>query len=275
MHCTSTKPVKPMALCFRSRLVFLACFWLLAGCGAGNVLATKPPADLIGAWTVTRVAVDQKDQPHWLYFPDDPRLLGRQVSIGNADVSMDNASRPCEQPSFTTLARTDLQAFIGQRFLRPPREGTSVHPTLVDFGLAASKGAVVPLQLGCANQASEWDGAWMIVLAPDRLMTNYDNSGYVLVLERNNAGYAATPSFACGKASTPAERAICQSATLAAYDRSVAAAWRRALSLAGDDSAELRQAQKAWLETRNACGSDVDCLGKSMRERVDALMQQQ
>ncbi|MGB3271253.1 MAG: lysozyme inhibitor LprI family protein [Rhodanobacter sp.] len=263
-----------MTLRFRSRLASLSCLWLLAGCGAGNVQAARSPADLAGIWTVTRVAVDQEDQPHWLYFPDDPRLLGRQVSIGDAEVSIDNASRPCEQPSFTTLARTDLQAFIGQRFLRPSREGVPSHPTLADFGLAASKGAVVPLQLGCTNPASEWNGAWVVALAPNRLMTNYDNSGYVLVLERD-AGHAATPSFACAKASGPAERAICHSATLAGYDRSVAAAWRRALSLAGGDSAELRQAQKDWLKTRNDCGSDVDCLGKSMRERVDALMQQQ
>lgn len=264
-----------MARRLTSRRVSLPCVWLLVGCGAGNVRAATPPADLAGTWTVTRVAVDQKDQPHWLYFPDDPRLLGRQVSIGTAEISMDNASRPCGRPSFTALAGTDLQTFIGQRFSRPPREGTSAHPTVADFGLATTKDTQVPLQLGCTNQASEWNDAWVVALAPDRLLTNYDNSGYVLVLEREDTSHEVTPSFACGNASARAEQAICQSATLAAYDRSVAAAWRRARSLAGDDSAELRQAQKEWLKTRNACGSDADCLGRSMRERVDALMQQQ
>ena len=40
--------------------------------------AAQPAA---GAWDVIKVAVDRRDQMHWLYKPDDPRLLGRELMI--------------------------------------------------------------------------------------------------------------------------------------------------------------------------------------------------
>lgn len=248
--------------------------WLLAGCVAGNVQAATPPAALMGTWDVVHVAVDRRDQPHWLYVPEDPRLLGREVSISAQEISIDNDSRDCESPSFTALPKTSLRDFVGQRFPRPPQEDTPTHPTLSDFRLAVSNAPVVPLKIGCDPDTSQWNDAWIVPVAPDRLLTNYDNSGFVLVLERRNAASPIKPSFSCARAQGESERAICKSAALAGYDRSVAAAYRRALALAGDQSTDLRQEQARWLKTRNACGSDAGCLAKSMRERVDQLMQQ-
>jgi uncharacterized protein len=67
----------------------------------------------------------------------------------------------------------------------------------------------------------------------------------LLVLERHNASTPIKPSFACTKAQNTIEKAICTSATLAGYDRSVAAAYRRALSLAGDESADVRRESRS------------------------------
>lgn len=83
-----------------------------------------------------------------------------------------------------------------------------------------------------------------------------DNSGYVLLLQRREPGDA-----------------ICASATLAGYDRSVAA-YRCTLDLAGDAAAAVKQVQLAWLQSRDACGANAECLGQAMRERVELLMQQ-
>jgi uncharacterized protein YecT (DUF1311 family) len=200
-------------------------------CVAGGVAAAVSPSDLQGTWEVVQVAVDQRDQPHWAWFPDDPRLLGRSLEIGAAGIALDDDSRACTQPALSDLAPGTLQDFIGQHFPRPARFETPAAPTLHDFGLELPDAAIAP-------------------------------------------GAAIRASFACGKARSVVEQAICASPTLAGYDRSVAAAYRRALGLAGDDVGAVKQAQLEWLRSRDACGANAECLDQTMRERVDQLMQQ-
>ena len=252
--------------------------WLLLslGCIAActTSLAASKADSLQGQWEVIQVDVDRQDQPHWLYVPADPRLLGRQVRIAGSAISMDNDSRDCLKPGFSALPKSSLQQFIGQAFPRPPHYGVPQHPVLSDFRLTFPDSSVQPLRVTCDPDNSEWNGAWIIPLSADRLLTNYDNSGYVLVLRRHRASDPIRPSFACATAHNAAEQTICGSAALAAYDRSIGAAYRRALKLSDDDAAPLRQAQRDWLKSRDICGIDVDCLAKSMRDRVDQLMQQ-
>ena len=249
--------------------------WLLLGacCVAGYAAATAPP-QLQGTWEVVQVAVDQRDQSHWAWFPDDPRLLGRRLEIGAAGIALDDDSRACPQPVLSDLAPGKLQDFIGQRLLRPASFDTPPAPTLHDFGLDLPDAAVAPVQIHCTPDNSPWNGAWLVPLPAGRLLTNYDNSGYVLLLQRREPGAAIRASFACSKAHSAIERSICASPTLAAYDRSVAAAYRRALGLAGDDAGAVKQAQLEWLHSRDACGVNAACLGQAMRERVEQLMQQ-
>lgn len=244
--------------------------WCVAGCASGAV----SPSDLQGTWEVVQVAVDQQDQPHWAWFPDDPRLLGRSLDIGAASIALDDGSRACAQPALSDLATGTLQDFIGQRFPRPARFETPAAPTLRDFGLELPDAAVAPVQVRCTPDASPWNGAWLVPLPAGRLLTNYDNSGYVLVLQRRDPGDAIRASFDCSKARSAVEQAICASRMLAGYDRSVAAAYRRALGLAGDAAGAVKQAQLEWLHSRDACGANAECLGQAMRERVDQLMQQ-
>lgn len=249
--------------------------WLVVpmGCVIGWAALASSPLPLQGRWEVVQVAVDHRDQPHWLYFPDDPRLLGRQLDIGSGGIRFDDDSRPCLKPAMTALRSGTLQHFIGVRYPRPAAFGTPARPTLGDFGLKLADAPVAPLQVSCTPGEAPWSGAWFVALPDGRLLTNYDNNGYVLVLRRRGKGDPVQASFACGKARGASEQAICASATLASYDRSVAAAYRFAQERAGDGAPTIRQAQRDWIATRNACGSDADCLGKSMRERLDQLMQ--
>jgi uncharacterized protein YecT (DUF1311 family) len=46
-----------------------------------------PPAALIGSWDVEHVAVDEQDQMHWDVRPDDPQLLGRELTIQQGTIS--------------------------------------------------------------------------------------------------------------------------------------------------------------------------------------------
>jgi uncharacterized protein YecT (DUF1311 family) len=246
---------------------------LLLGCVVEGAAFAGSPAPLQGRWEVVQVAVDHGDQPHWLYFPDDPRLLGRQLDIGSGGIRLDDDSRPCLKPAMSTLPVGSLQHFIGVRYPRPAAFGTPARPTLADFGLELADAPAAPLQVGCTPDDSPWNGAWFVTLSADRLLTNYDNSGYVLVLRRRGERDPVRASFTCAKARGATEQAICGSVMLAGYDRSVAAAYRFALQRAGDEAGTIRQAQRDWIAARDACGTDVACLGESMRERVEQLMQ--
>jgi len=247
---------------------------ILGGCTIMQMAAAATPAALQGRWEVIQVAVDHRDQSHWQYFPDDPRLLGRQLVVDGAGIRLDDGSRACRAPAFAPLPAGKLQQFIGDRLPRPASFDTPTQPTLADFGITLPDTSVSPLQIRCTPETSPWNGAWLVPATADRLLTNYDGSGYVLVLRKAGEHEPIHASFACAKAHNASERTICASATLAGYDRSVAAAYRFALQRTGDDANSLRRTQRQWIESRDACGADADCLTDSMRDRTDQLMQQ-
>jgi uncharacterized protein YecT (DUF1311 family) len=80
-------------------------------------------------------------------------------------------------------------------------------------------------------------------------------------------------SFDCGKAGTSTEKAICSDIPLARLDRALADSYAQALSWASDDAekAKIRDAQRAWIGKRNACGGDVACLTAAYDARMKAL----
>jgi uncharacterized protein YecT (DUF1311 family) len=252
-------------------LLLVAC---IGGCVIMQAAAATLPAKVQGHWEVIQVAVDQDDQPHWQYFPNDPRLLGRQLIVDDAGVRLDDGTPACAHPTVTALPASTLQSFIGHRFSRPASFDRPPRPTLAEFDIKIPDVHVAPLQLGCQPTASPWNGAWLVPAPGRRLLTNYDNGGYVLILRKLSSAEPIQASFACTKALSATERAICASSSLAAYDRSVAAAYRFALQRAGDDTKALRQDQRQWIATRNACAGDAGCLAERMRERTNQLMQQ-
>ncbi|MFL1493627.1 lysozyme inhibitor LprI family protein [Pseudomonas antarctica] len=76
---------------------------------------------------------------------------------------------------------------------------------------------------------------------------------------------AGTPawaaSFDCKKASTPVELSLCANPELSRLDTTLGEHYRRALGkLQGTPRATLRSDQRAWLKTRDACGSNTACL---------------
>lgn len=66
------------------------------------------------------------------------------------------------------------------------------------------------------------------------------------------APVAAQPSFDCGSARLAVEKAICRSPTLAALDREIAVAYRRALEASPESmAATLRRTQRTFLAARD------------------------
>jgi uncharacterized protein YecT (DUF1311 family) len=76
---------------------------------------------------------------------------------------------------------------------------------------------------------------------------------------------AVKPSFACGDASSAAQRLICGDRALAALDAATAALYRRARENVVD-TAPLADEQSAWLLRRDRCDS-AECLRESYAQR--------
>jgi uncharacterized protein YecT (DUF1311 family) len=86
---------------------------------------------------------------------------------------------------------------------------------------------------------------------------------------------APQPSFACTKATTPIERAICADAQLARMDRQTAELYAEHLANAYEKSEgeKWRRSQRGWLTKRNATCGDASnaCLKQSYTSRLAAL----
>lgn len=76
--------------------------------------------------------------------------------------------------------------------------------------------------------------------------------------------YAA--SFDCNKATTETEKAICSDPELSALDDLLGIAWNKSKKLVSIDS------QKKWLQSRNLCENNNDCLRKEIGLRIGTLL---
>src|SRR6266536_4071925 len=80
---------------------------------------------------------------------------------------------------------------------------------------------------------------------------------------------ATAASFDCKRAKLPAEIAICTDPTLSSQDEEMARQYLPLIKSAPADSTKtIKTEQKAWLAERNACGSDMQCIMGSYRERL-------
>lgn len=259
--------MRHLALC----LLFLGTF--------GKAGATATPPEMQGAWEVTQVALDTKDQPHWRYEPNDPRILGRILQIGaDGQIAFNYKRERCDHVAWSPGQKTTLAALIAKGFPRPPKAGLQRSPTLVDFELKLPNHSVTPVSAVCTgaggatDKAARWGDAWFASVDGDKLVIGYDGDT-VLVLMKAKSATAPTASFSCHASLNPAESAVCGSPALAGFDRSVAAAYKRSLRRRAGDSDVVKAEQRDWVKLRNSCQSELSCLEDRMRDRIDALMQ--
>ncbi|MEL6288531.1 MAG: lysozyme inhibitor LprI family protein [Pseudomonadota bacterium] len=86
------------------------------------------------------------------------------------------------------------------------------------------------------------------------------------------AAQGVGPSFACSEASARAERTICDSRRLSRLDlelTDIYASLRR--ELRGRERRALRDEQRDWIQKRNDCGRDRQCLRQLYRTRIGDL----
>jgi uncharacterized protein len=76
----------------------------------------------------------------------------------------------------------------------------------------------------------------------------------------------------CDKANSPAERTICKSYDLGQDEARMATLFAIATSLvAMGQRGDIQDAQRKWLQSRDACGKKVACLGKAYDARIREL----
>lgn len=86
-------------------------------------------------------------------------------------------------------------------------------------------------------------------------------------------GGAQAASFNCAKAAAPDEYAICANPSLSNMDTEMATLFRVRMEipmLMGAKGA-AQDEQRAWLQTRTACGASVACLGATYKARINQL----
>jgi uncharacterized protein len=76
----------------------------------------------------------------------------------------------------------------------------------------------------------------------------------------------------CGKAASPAERAICRFYPLGQAEARMATLFGVVTSLvAMGQRGDIGDAQRQWLKQRDTCGGDTACLARAYQSRIDAL----
>ena len=83
------------------------------------------------------------------------------------------------------------------------------------------------------------------------------------------AGIAHAASFDCAKAHSKVEKMICVDAELSRLDDDLSARYQQVWNEYQQDE-EIRQVQKQWLKSRDAC-RDVKCLSNHYTQRLASL----
>lgn len=247
-----------------------------------NRAAASASADQ-GQYVVTGVLIDPAlDNLQRRWFRDDPRLIGRFVTIEPRRLAIDTG-RTCAKASRRVTQRSIADVLRANSQRRNAAAARA--PGAADFGLSpVAAGRVAVVEYRCADAdgpGRDWSGATGFALGGGQRALTWDRE-VVLVLQPLSGAARVQPSFACAKARSASERAICADASLAAWDRSVAGAFKLNRDGGGpdawepaEDQAALAESQRNWLKKRDACAADRMCLLDAMYARTDALMRRQ
>lgn len=246
------------------------------------------PEHLAGNWAVTRVLVDLGASRRLHYQADDPRLLGRTVLISPENIHGNlPESRQCVRPR-VLFQRIGIDRLL-HALLAGTGEGNPEHlPSEYDLPfeprqtvnsgwISCAEGKFGPKQDEADTLADSLAGArtWVIELGRQQMVLAwYDRT--ILLLDRLPASPQAIPSFSCAQAGTAAEKAICSSFSLAAFDNSVASAYKLLQQTCRGALRCLvsgKKQQASWLARRDQCGADQGCLTSTMQQRIDQLME--
>ncbi|WP_322052941.1 lysozyme inhibitor LprI family protein [Paraburkholderia bannensis] len=248
------------------------------------------PDELTGTWQVEEVHLNTKSGRTTEYVCNDPRLKGRIFKITRSSVTDDTSDNAdlCANPEvrYINTSFRDLMLRSVGGYDKPDfADANPVRDYKLNFN---GEQQVQALSLTCSTGLWQGDlgltngvpgkaavsGAWIVPDGNQKLFLRWRDES-ILLLGRISGSSEIRASFHCDKASTATEHAICGSYQLAAYDESVAASYKLAMTHARDlgahQSTELNRSQRQWMQQRDACGADSQCILASMRSRLEAL----
>jgi uncharacterized protein len=270
--------------------------------GADAASSGKPlPETLPGIWQVTGVLTDAGS--NWVcdFVNNDPRLMGGVVLISSQRIwaKAGGETVSCINPTITTqsiAAGRLIKETMHGRAYKLTSDGRGVEPPEAprpgDFGFPFEPNTQLSVMwikdFDGYWQALTAKGTWVLAMADGRLAMRW-RSAAILLLSHMPA--TTTPadtrqmlaSFDCGQARTPTDKTVCGSFELSFLDSYVADWYAGCLAILPekaralhietflDDMELLKKEQKAWLKQREKCGTDQECLKKSLNVRADAL----
>ncbi len=245
------------------------------------------PKSLTGFWQVNKTHIDLGSPRTRNMEYDDPRLTGRFLSIEYDKIR--GFDGECVEPKIIykkspigILLRT-----MGWRYVPPVAPTTRDYELLIPENLSLDVLWITCKTGGIGPVGSEIDpdhqykkigpdeANWMFVLSSGELAIRWFDDT-ILTLKKMPPTARPNPSFDCTKASSSSEKAICASIDLSSYDRSLSRMYLmdiQDLGKEGEDEALqwVRTTQKEWVAKRDKCGSDAECLKKSMVDRLEQL----
>jgi hypothetical protein len=232
------------------------------------------PSEIAGTWEVVEVLVNWQDGVHRLYRRGDARLMGRTLTIEEGRVRFSfGADLDCRQVRWPRRALT-WGTLNEQAFRRPPSGGRRA--SLADFGLTVKRKQAVTVHALCPPAGSPApldEGQWVVELRPGELLFREDPQYLLRLTRRPEDTLPAPASFTCTRPRTPTQRTICQSHDLASWDRSVTRALDDFVKARPQREAEVKLSQAAYVQRRDSCGADADCIEQEQMTRVGELIQ--
>lgn len=227
-----------------------------------------------GLWQVTQVNIDNETTRTLNYQLNDPRLLGRVITISTKSIENNLPEKDvCTAPTLS-IERSTLNQFIGKS-MGGDKSISAKNYSLKENGQAEVSLFKIACHSGSFGPSDNGVGSSFAALNPQKMLVNwYDGS--LLQLERLPKAPKPAASFDCAKSKSIVEKTICSDFNLSAYDKSVSQAWLLAKKQATDVgdkklAASLNSTQKSWLLQRDKCRDDKDCLADTMQKRIDAL----
>jgi uncharacterized protein YecT (DUF1311 family) len=237
--------------------------------------------NFVGKWQVQSVYIDNQRTSFSAVSAEDPMLIGRTLTFTHEKIAGKYLSDPgCERPVLIPQSETSLNKLLA---LTTGQEG---RVDLAKDYLLEKQGnsIVIPFLINCSSgivgPSGENTGNWLAMLDKHTMLINWDDNS-LLKLQKVLPGTPVEPSFNCQDAENITAKTICKSFDLAAWDRSIAAAYEIVefqIKNIGVDVTEslsaLNKEQREWLAERNQCKDDRHCIEEKMVARVSNLMAQ-
>ena len=277
-----------------------------AGCQAGSTIKNTPSeinvktqndnsnptstnSFLYDQWQVNQVLFDRSEKSSIQGIHESinvPKYLGRLITIKPDTFSINTHDNPlCNEAAFTQnkssageLIAQSISIGVGSgRTLPQDIEFPITSETVIDVFYLTCQGVLQSKDRGMEVLADKSNATWLVPLPNDQIALSWHEQS-VLILNRVSEDAIPSASFDCSNAGTTVEKTLCSNIGLAAYDKSLARAYHEARAYyqskanATDGLNELKDTQREWIIERNKCGSDQDCLQKTMDIRIGDII---